>query len=74
MVIFVVPKNEIPWVSYKRDGITEYITTSNKDRSKYFLYFVDGKKLVKIATAATPEKFESIRLRHIAENREKIKG
>ena len=74
MVTLTLPKNEISWVSYNKDGITEYRATSNKDRSRYFLYFVDGNKLIKIGTGATPEKFESIRLKHIEESREKIKS
>ena len=49
-----VPKNQILWVTYGENGVAKYAVTSDIIRSKYFLYEINGDKLIKIETAKHP--------------------
>lgn len=41
------PKNQQIWTQYIKDGVVKYVVTSDMVRSEYFLYKVEGDKLVK---------------------------
>lgn len=49
------PENEKVWVQYfAADGAIYYITSDKHNRSTYFIYKVDGNKLVKLGEGADP--------------------
>ena len=67
-LIYKLPKGEELEVTCKAEGgKPEYLHVSKQLRTKWFLYYIDGDKLIKIHTANSPVDFEKHRLKHIKE-------
>ncbi len=49
-----VPKGEILWETYLKDGSPAFIVTSKQQRDSYFAYKVEGEQLKKLGKAKNP--------------------
>lgn len=53
------PKNEIIWEGiYYQTGELRYIVTSNRDRSRYYLYELKDGKFVRLGGGPSPKKLK----------------
>lgn len=63
---FKVPKGEILWMQYLgKDHQPKYIVTSKPLRDMYFLYHVDGDKLVKKGKSKDPSELDKAALKDL---------
>lgn len=49
-----LPSSEILWETIIRENGDQYVVTSNKERTLYYIYSFDGKEYTKIDKAKTP--------------------
>lgn len=50
-----IKNNEILWVTHEQNKIPKFCITSNKDRTKYYLYQICGNNYKKIKTSQEPD-------------------
>lgn len=56
-----IPKGQIHWETYIKNGQPHFIVTSNEMRTKYYLYKVEGNNtLKKIETSTTPSFYNDV--------------
>lgn len=61
------PKGETVWVTFLAKGKPAFIITSKQTRELYYLYKIEGDKLVKIEKSASPETLDAIAQKGVTE-------
>lgn len=60
-----LPSSEILWETIIRENGDQYVITSNRERSLYYIYSFDGKEYTKIDKAKTPPDL----MKHVSKKR-----
>lgn len=60
-----LPSYEILWETIIRENGDQYVVTSNKERTLYYIYFFNGAEYKKIDKAKTPPEL----MKHVSKKR-----